>query len=893
MSEVKLQDCFDFHWERAESVSIETNDGCLSMRGWQEKAFEELHNVPFMILNAPMGSGKSLMMCLLAAHKMRNDSSLRCIIAVPQTIVAPGFLKKVKLLLPGGEKLEWAPEHNLCECGSNRSTSKRIINWLEADHLSHNERVLICTHAALVKAYGRMKEEEQLHLLQRLLVWVDEAHHVKNAGLSGSEERTFGSNGLGEFVSILLKKEKLGVQIGLTTATFFRGDRHNLVTEDLVHRFKRFDLPYDEYLRSMKHLQSFSFSFLMCGQDYTKAFESFVRAKKKDIIYIPHPTSRHATCHKLEGVKQIVDIYTSAHGGEIVDDNEVPFLLAGGAHELKILDLVNERKRDRKKEFLNGSAIENRDALDVIITLGMFKEGANWIFADRCVIVGPRSSLVDSIQMIGRLLRDTEGKTHVEVIQLLPFSLDPYREDYLDNLNNYLKAIFAALILKDILKPIKIKAPLTRRDENPGKENDLTRRSSLRDHIPEEYIGEIMAKASMLWANIGDQAEEILPEGTSRYDLFQKKLLSMLEGYPDIDPTKSKEIGDQLWKAALSKPFMTRGLDVETIDFELLKRLDPLKDGLFQGYFSGVCHAAVTFEDFRKAVQVSYSFLEWRSFEEARSFVRALKLKSETEWRLYIDGKITRLSTLPQDIPRAPWVVYRDLGWISWGDFLGTDIIAPRLREYRAYEGARIFARSLLLKRKDDWFLYVKGSFPELPPLPEDIPATPDKIYRRKKYGEKWNGWGDFLGTSRVSNQEKSERYLSFHQAREFARQLHLNSYDAWKKYLKGEFPHLPSLSSDIPRKPDQVYQDSGWISWQDFLGSSSKYDSTKQFREYEEARKFVHSLGLKSQKEWHGYCAGKRKDLPEKPGDIPTNPQKSYKNQGWRGYPDWLGYGV
>jgi hypothetical protein len=722
-------------------------------------------------------------------------------------------------------------------------------------------------------------------------VWVDEAHHVKNASRETLNEESRGSNGLGELVAFLLSRKAYGVQIGLTTATFFRGDRYTLITEEMEKQFRRFNLPYDEYLRSLKHLRSFSFTFLLCGLDYTKAFDAIVRTKRKDIIYIPHPTSQHATCHKLQGVKNIVETYKSVHGGEIVDSHGALIHLSGGSAELKIIDLVNEQGRDQKKEFLNSPRLkEDRDSLDVVITLGMFKEGANWIFAERCVIVGPRSSLVDSVQMIGRLLRDAEGKDHVEVVQLLPFSLDPGCEDYQENLNNYLKAIFASLILEDILRPVKIKVPVAERKNEAREEDEVGNRRSLRDIIPEESLNEIMGRVVALWAIINEQSEHAQSNVFSRYDAFQKGLSTVLEEYGLSDHTK--EIGGQLWKMALRRAYSMRGLDVENIDFELLKELDPLKDGLFQGYISGKCDA-LTFEEFRKAVQLSRPLSGWKPFEEVRRFVRSLKLESETHWRLYIDGQLPHLRPLPLDIPCAPWVIYKNSGWVSMGDFLGTGVVAPRLREYLPYEDARTFAReNLSLRRKEDWCLYVKGAFPKLPPLPDDIPATPDRTYRREKYGKKWAGWGDFLGTERVSNQDKSKKHPSFTEARRFARRLKLTSYAEWKRYLKGEFPRLLALPTEFPHKPDQVYKNRGWNSWPDFLGSSSKYDSTKKFQSFEKARSFVQTLHLRSQKEWQEYCANKRKDLPKKPKNIPSNPQKTYNNQGWQRYPDWLGYG-
>ena len=75
----------------------------------------------------------------------------------------------------------------------------------------------------------------------------------------------------------------------------------------------------------------------------------------------------------------------------------------------------------KRKRYSEVYLRDNPEALDTIIALGMFKEGADWIWADRSIIVGPRASFVDVIQMIGRLFRDAKGKNHVKVIQATPF----------------------------------------------------------------------------------------------------------------------------------------------------------------------------------------------------------------------------------------------------------------------------------------------------------------------------------------------------------------------------------------------------------------------------------------------------------------------------------------
>jgi hypothetical protein len=259
---------------------------------------------------------------------------------------------------------------------------------------------------------------------------------------------------------------------------------------------------------------------------------------------------------------------------------------------------------------------------------------------------------------------------------------------------------------------------------------------------------------------------------------------------------------------------------------------------------------------------------------------------------LYIEGKMPDLTQLPNDIPRAPWVTYANSGWLDWGDFLGTGTIAPRLKKYRSYEDSCQFVHGLKLERKEDWRLYLQGKFPKLPTLPDDIPASPDKTYRRTEYGNKWTSWGDWLGTGRISNKNKSKQYRSYKEAQAFVVALKLKTAKEWLTYIRGDFSNLPPLPNDIPRKPDEAYTE--WIDWPTFLGNEdiSKFNCKRPFWSFTTARKLAHKLGLKglkTQKDWHGYCAGKFKDLPPKPLEIPSNPYKKYKKD-WKGYSDWFG---
>ena len=256
---------------------------------------------------------------------------------------------------------------------------------------------------------------------------------------------------------------------------------------------------------------------------------------------------------------------------------------------------------------------------------------------------------------------------------------------------------------------------------------------------------------------------------------------------------------------------------------------------------------------------------------------------------MYISKQMPHLPPLPDDILSRPMGSLQRQRMGELGDFLGTNMIATCLRKYRPYEKAQAFAHSLNLKRKEDWFLYIKGNFQNLPALPSDIAACPDKTYRRKDYGKKWIDWGDFLGTGSVSNQNKAKRYLTYEEAKAFVQPLKLKSSGDWRKYISGEMPRLPKLPQGMPKKPDQAYEN---FEWWEFLGAEiSKMNSQRDFWPFQKSRAFVKKLGLKSFEDWVAYCADKFAHLPTKPLEIPSNPQKKYKVSGWQGYAHWMGY--
>ena len=251
----------------------------------------------------------------------------------------------------------------------------------------------------------------------------------------------------------------------------------------------------------------------------------------------------------------------------------------------------------------------------------------------------------------------------------------------------------------------------------------------------------------------------------------------------------------------------------------------------------------------------------WRPFSEAREFVRALGLASGTEWREY-----TKSGRKPDDLPATPNNVYKD-EWQGMGDWLGTHRIANQDRKFRPFEEARQFVQRLGLKNDAEWKVWAKSGR-----RPSDIPSSPNETYE-----DDWQGLDDWLGTG--ARAPKSG-WRPFEQAREFARGLGLKNRGEWREYVKHD-----DKPDDIPAAPHISYNEE-WIHYADWLGTNHIHYSNREYLSFEEARKYVRGLGLRSIEEWREYY---KSDM--RPDNIPSNPALVYKNEGWRGIPDFLGY--
>lgn len=277
---------------------------------------------------------------------------------------------------------------------------------------------------------------------------------------------------------------------------------------------------------------------------------------------------------------------------------------------------------------------------------------------------------------------------------------------------------------------------------------------------------------------------------------------------------------------------------------------------------------------------------KWLDFREARAFVRNLNLKGIDQWKEYVTGDKENLPDLPGDIPAEPEREYKHLGWSSWEDWLGiakqrqskrdSTLWDAKLKEkWLPFENAREFARSLDLEYQEDWEAYIEGVIKRVSSLPNNIPSEPSEVYRH-------NGWKDW--TDWLIPPEKKIEFVHYEKAKRFVWCLRLSSKNDWFEYMRNENAIRTKYGLSIPKRPNLEYRNDGWMDWNDWLGLNH------EFVPYKAAKKHIHSLKLRSVRDWRDYCNGNHHKHQKRSEKIPCYPDIAFKETGWNGWEEWLG---
>jgi superfamily II DNA or RNA helicase len=411
-------------------TSTKSNE--LGMRPMQERAYEK-RGEQYLLIKSPPASGKSRALMFIALDKLHNQGLRKAIITVPEKSIGSSFADEP--LSKFGFWTDWqvVPKWNLCNApGGDEGKVGAVKTFLDSE-----DRVLVATHATFRFAVDKFGVEA----FDDCLIAVDEFHHV-----SANPE-----NKLGAHLAELIARDK--VHVVAMTGSYFRGDAEPVLMPHDEAKFDTVTYTYYEQLNGYKHLKALDIGYFFYTGAYADDILKVLDPTEKTIIHIPSVNSRESTKDKIREVEHIIEELGEWQGTDPATGFQL--VKCADGRMLRIADLVDDdaAKRDKVSAALKDPAQKNnRGHVDIIIALGMAKEGFDWIWCEHALTVGYRSSLTEIVQIIGRATRDAEGKTRARFTNLIA-EPDASEEAVTEAVNDTLKAIAASLLMEQVLAP--------------------------------------------------------------------------------------------------------------------------------------------------------------------------------------------------------------------------------------------------------------------------------------------------------------------------------------------------------------------------------------------------------------------------------------------------------
>ena len=404
------------------------SNNALGMREMQERVYAK-RTSQHLLIKAPPASGKSRALMFIALDKLHSQGLKKAIIAVPERSIGKSF--RSTKLTEYGFYWDWEvlPKNNLTEQGTSKSKVKQFVDFMHSE--SPDDRVLICTHATLRFAFEQLADSD----FNDVLLAIDEFHHVSQDDNSvlGNALRNILANSTAHVVAM--------------TGSYFRGDSVPILAPEDEQKFDKVSYTYYEQLEGYKYLKSFAMGYNFYRGRYTDALHEVLDTSKKTIIHIPNVNSGESTKDKYDEVDRILDEL-----GQAVPDPKTGLWLVTEetGRVLKVADLVTEEEREKVQDYLN--KMSSLNDLDIIIALGMAKEGFDWPYAEYALTIGYRQSLTEIVQIIGRVTRDSSNKSHAQFTNLIS-QPDAQDDEVFFAVNNVMKAITASLLMESVLAP--------------------------------------------------------------------------------------------------------------------------------------------------------------------------------------------------------------------------------------------------------------------------------------------------------------------------------------------------------------------------------------------------------------------------------------------------------
>ncbi len=406
-----------------------TSQNKMGMREMQSRAFAE-RDSQYLLIKAPPACGKSRALMFLGLDKLHHQGIRKVIAAVPEMSIGGSF-KNTKLT-DFGFFADWVvkPENNLCIGGGEAGKVNAFQRFIDND-----DPVIVCTHSTLRAAFEKLHPTD----FNDCLVAIDEFHHVS------ADEKSR----LGGLIDTLMKYSS--AHILAMTGSYFRGDTVPILTPEDEAKFTKVTYTYYEQLNGYQYLKSLGIGYHFYQGKYINALPTVLDPNKKTIIHIPNVNSGESTKDKHAEVDAIFDVL-----GDVLlqeeDTGVYQIRCKDTGRMIRVANLVDDNPNIRPKVQAYLRDIESPDQMDIIIALGMAKEGFDWPYCEHVLTIGYRSSMTEIVQIIGRATRDCEGKSHAQFTNLIA-QPDAQDDDVKVSVNNMLKAITTSLLMEQILAP--------------------------------------------------------------------------------------------------------------------------------------------------------------------------------------------------------------------------------------------------------------------------------------------------------------------------------------------------------------------------------------------------------------------------------------------------------
>lgn len=505
------------------------NTDALGMREMQQRVFAQ-REAQHLLVKAPPASGKSRALMFVALDKLYNQDRKKVIVAVPERSIGASFSSTN--LTKFGFFADWEvkTENNLCDAGSSQGKVGAFVAFLEGP-----DATLICTHATLRFAFEKLAPEA----FNSTVLAIDEFHHV-----SADIE----ANRLGSLLRDVMNGSD--VHIVAMTGSYFRGDSVPVLSAEDEARFTPVTFNYYDQLNGYEHLKSLGIGHHFYQGRYTDAIGEVFDLDKKTIIHIPNVNSGESTKDKIEEVGFIIDSIGHVESTD-PDTGIISIRRSDTGAIVRVADLVDDtdqKKRGDTLHYLSTVASKDGDGVDVIIALGMAKEGFDWPFAEHALTVGYRASLTEVIQIIGRVTRDSPGKEHAQFTNLIA-EPDASQGEVKVSVNNMLKAITASLLMEQVLAQNFIFKTKRTGDDNDAKVPGVIKIKGFKEPSTERVKQIVDTDLNDLKATIlQDDTFARAAAGSVDSETTNKVLIPKIirERYPDLDESQVEELRQQV-----------------------------------------------------------------------------------------------------------------------------------------------------------------------------------------------------------------------------------------------------------------------------------------------------------------------------------------------------------